>query len=141
MRVNSAVIEAERRKYMPFLLTTTVMMKAVKKGMGREDAHEVIKEHAVAAANDMRAGKISENDLLARLAADPRMPLDAAELGEILKEGSSATGLAEAQTEDFCDRRRRVGRALPRSQRLRAGADSLTRGAQICDAKCEKFSR
>ena len=104
MRVNSAVIEAERRKYMPFLLTTTVMMKAVKKGMGREDAHEVIKEHAVAAANDMRAGKISENDLLARLAADPRMPLDAAELGEILKEGSSATGLAEAQTEDFCDR-------------------------------------
>ena len=29
---------------MPFLLTTTVMMKAVKKGMGREDAHEVIKD-------------------------------------------------------------------------------------------------
>ena len=104
MKVNSAVIAAECRKYMPFLLTTTVMMNAVKKGMGREDAHEVIKEHAVATANDMRAGKISENDLLARLAADPRMPLDAAELEKIRQEGSAATGLAEAQTEDFCRR-------------------------------------
>lgn len=104
MKVNSAVIAAECRKYMPFLLTTTVMMNAVKKGMGREDAHEVIKEHAVATANDMRAGKISENDLLARLAADPRMPLDAAELEKIRKEGSAATGLAETQTEDFCRR-------------------------------------
>lgn len=85
MKVNSAVIAAECRKYMPFLLTTTVMMNAVKKGMGREDAHEVIKEHAVATANDMRAGKISENDLLARLAADPRMPLDAAELEKSAK--------------------------------------------------------
>ena len=37
MKVNSAVIAAECRKYMPFLLTTTVMMNAVKKGMGRED--------------------------------------------------------------------------------------------------------
>ena len=104
MKVNSAVIAAECRKYMPFLLTTTVMMNAVKKGMGREDAHEVIKEHAVATANDMRAGKISENNLLARLAADPRMPLDAAELEKIRQEGSAATGLAEAQTEDFCRR-------------------------------------
>ena len=104
MKVNSAVIDAECRKYMPFLLTTTVMMNAVKKGVGREDAHEVIKEHAVATANDMRAGKIASNDLLERLAADPRMPLDMAELEAIREKGSKATGLAEAQTEDFCAR-------------------------------------
>lgn len=104
MVVNTAVIAAECRKYMPFLLTTTIMMNAVKKGLGREDAHEIIKEHAVATANDLRAGKIAENDLLKRLAEDPRMPLDAAELAEIERVGSAATGMAEVQTEDFCDR-------------------------------------
>jgi len=104
MVVNVAVIKAECAKYMPFLLTTTIMMNAVKKGIGREDAHEIIKEHAVATANDLRAGRIVENDLLKRLAQDARMPLDAVELEEINKLGSQATGLAEAQTEDFCRR-------------------------------------
>ena len=104
MRVNTAVIQSECRKYMPFLLTTTVMMNAVKKGMGREDAHEIIKEHAVSTANDMRSGKILANDLLERLAEDARMPLDADELEAIREKGSKATGLAESQTEDFCAR-------------------------------------
>lgn len=104
MVVNTAVIEAECRKYMPFLLTTTIMMNAVKKGLGREDAHEIIKEHAVATANDLRAGKIIANDLLKRLADDSRMPLDETELSEIEKIGSVETGMATAQTEDFCNR-------------------------------------
>lgn len=101
MVVNTAVIAAECDKYMPFLLTTTIMMNAVKKGMGREDAHEVIKEHAVATANDLRSGKILQNDLLKRLAEDPRMPLDANELEQIRKVGSQATGAAELQTVNF----------------------------------------
>jgi len=104
MCVNDAVIRAEAQKYMPFLLTTTVMMSAVKKGMGREDAHEVIKEHAVAVANDLRAGLIAVNDLLERLAADARMPLDAAELAAILKKSQSETGMAKPQVDDFCKR-------------------------------------
>lgn len=104
MKINTAVINSECAKYMPFLLTTTIMMNAVKKGMGREDAHEVIKEHAVATAEDLRAGKIANNDLLARLANDARMPLDADELEAIRKVGSAATGLASEQTSDFCKR-------------------------------------
>ena len=104
MKVNTAVIAAECRKYMPFLLTTTILMNAVKKGIGREDAHEIIKEHAVAAANDLRSGKIHDNDLLERLANDPRLPLDSRELAEIEKIGSAETGMAQAQTEDFCRR-------------------------------------
>ena len=47
MEVFPAVIQAERERYLPFLLTTTIMMEAVKGGAGREDAHEAIKEHAV----------------------------------------------------------------------------------------------
>ncbi len=104
MVVNKAVIKAECDRYMPFLLTTTVLMKAVKKGMGREDAHEIIKKHAVATANAMRAGEISENDLFKRLADDPKMPLDAAELDAIRREGGKAFGLAPQQTDEFCAR-------------------------------------
>ena len=43
-----AVIEAERERYLPFLTTTKVLMACVRAGVGREDAHEAIKEHAVA---------------------------------------------------------------------------------------------
>ena len=116
MVVNEAVIRAECAKYMPFLLTTTVMMNAVKKGIGREDAHEIIKEHAVATANDLRAGKIVENDLLKRLADDPRMPLDAAELEAIRASGDHATALAEAQTEDFCNRADKLAALTPEAE-------------------------
>ena len=116
MTVNTSVMEAECRKYMPFLLTTTIMMNAVKKGAGREEAHEIIKEHAVATASDMRSGKISENDLLKRLALDPRLPLDAGELSEIEKRGSSETGMAERQTEDFCDRADKLADGCPEAK-------------------------
>ncbi|WP_258008620.1 adenylosuccinate lyase, partial [Rhodococcus sp. ENV425] len=45
-----AVIEKELNRYLPFLATTKVLMAAVRAGVGRETAHEVIKEHAVAVA-------------------------------------------------------------------------------------------
>ena len=51
-----AVIEAELQRFLPFLTTTRVLMAAVRAGVGRETAHEVIKEHAVAVALGMRAG-------------------------------------------------------------------------------------
>jgi len=49
-----AVIARELDRYLPFLATTSVLMAAVRAGVGRETAHEVIKEHAVAVALAMR---------------------------------------------------------------------------------------
>lgn len=121
MKVNKAVIDAECRKYMPFLLTTTVMMNAVKRGMGREDAHEVIKRHAVATAEDMRSGRAPTNDLFKRLADDPSMPLNAADLEKIEFEGSKSTGLAESQTDDFCSRAFAFADKYPESKSYKAG--------------------
>jgi len=69
-----AVIARELDRYLPFLATTAVLMAAVRAGVGRETAHEVIKEHAVAVALAMREKGQAENDLLARLAADERLP-------------------------------------------------------------------
>ncbi len=75
-----AVIDRELRRYLPFLATTKILVAAVKSGVGRETAHEAIKEHAVAAALAMRESGRDDNDLIERLAADPRLPMDAAAL-------------------------------------------------------------
>ncbi len=101
MDVNPAVIERENRHYLPFLLSTTIMMTAVKRGVGRETAHEVIKEHAVAAARAYRAGESSHNDLLDRLAADDRLKMSAAELQACLDEGRANAGATDGQIDHF----------------------------------------
>ena len=69
-----AVIQRELDRYLPFLATTKVLMAAVRNGVGRETAHEAIKEAAVGVALDMRQGA-AENDVFDRLAADPRLGL------------------------------------------------------------------
>ncbi|MEN8772351.1 MAG: adenylosuccinate lyase [Akkermansiaceae bacterium] len=96
-----AVIEKENTHYLPFLLTTTIMMEAVKAGVGRETAHEAIKEHAVATVHDLRNGKASENNLLQRLEEDDRLPLDAAALAQVLAQGRDNVGQAKAQIAHF----------------------------------------
>jgi adenylosuccinate lyase len=92
-----AVIARELDRYLPFLATTKVLMAAVRAGVGREQAHEAIKAHAVAMALDMREKGAAENDLLARLAADPRLGLPAGTLDGLLAEPLEFTGAARSQ--------------------------------------------
>ncbi|WP_199429358.1 adenylosuccinate lyase [Qaidamihabitans albus] len=92
-----AVVDRELARYLPFLATTKVLMAAVRAGVGRERAHEAIKENAVAVALAMREQGQVENDLLDRLAADERIPLDRAELDELLADRLSFTGTAAGQ--------------------------------------------
>jgi adenylosuccinate lyase len=99
-----AVIERELRRYLPFLATTKVLMAAVKAGVGRELAHEVIGQHAVAVALEMREKGSEGNDLLDRLAADPRLKLTAADLAVVVAEPLSFTGAAAAQVSAFVAR-------------------------------------
>jgi len=93
-----AVIQRELDRYLPFLATTKILIAAVRAGMGREAAHEVIKEQAVAVALAMREDG-AEPDLLDRLAADPRLPLDRADLDAALDDRSSFTGAAAEQVD------------------------------------------
>ncbi|MBG7606714.1 MAG: adenylosuccinate lyase [Verrucomicrobia bacterium] len=101
MDAYEAVIAAETARYLPFLMTTTVMMEAVKRGVGRETAHKVIKEHAVATVADMRTGVVEKNNLLDRLAEDGTLGLSRDELGAILKKGDREAGAAKAQVKVF----------------------------------------
>ncbi|MGH3721948.1 MAG: adenylosuccinate lyase [Pseudonocardiaceae bacterium] len=91
-----AVIERELGRYAPFLVTTKILLAAVRAGMGRESAHEVIKDHAVVVALAMRE-KGAANDLLARLANDERLPLDRADLDALLADRLPFTGAAAEQ--------------------------------------------
>jgi adenylosuccinate lyase len=92
-----AVIARELDRYLPFLATTKVLMAAVQAGVGRETAHEAIKEHAVAVALAMREEGIERNDLLDRLAADDRIPLSHDQLEALLADRLPFTGVAGAQ--------------------------------------------
>ncbi len=99
--VYPAVIERELERYLPFLATTRILVAAVRKGVGREEAHEVIREHAVAVARELREEARLDNDLLARLAADDRLPLGADELAEVLDDRMAFVGAARRQTAVF----------------------------------------
>src|SRR3954470_9269034 len=91
-----AVIQRELDRYLPFLATTKVLMAAVRNGVGRETAHEAIKESAVAVALDMRSGQ-SENDVLARLAGDPRLGLTERQIATLVADPVEFTGAARDQ--------------------------------------------
>ena len=115
-----AVIERELERYLPFLATTKVLMAAVRHGVGREQAHEAIKEHAVAAALRLREGA-DENDLLDRLAADPRLGLDPAELAGVLGEPLDFVGAAPEQVRTVVARIEAVVATDPLSAAYRPG--------------------
>lgn len=96
-----AVIQRELDRYLPFLATTKVLMAAVRNGVGRESAHEAIKEAAVGTALDMRRGQAG-NDVFARLAADERLGLTEEQLATLVADPITFTGAAVAQTQAVC---------------------------------------
>lgn len=99
-----AVVDAELARYLPFLATTKVLMAAVRAGVGREVAHEVIKEHAVGVALAMREEGVPRNDLMARLAADSRLGLDPGALDSVLDDRLGFVGTAPDQVATFVER-------------------------------------
>ena len=93
-----AVIQRELDRYLPFLATTRILIAAVRAGVGRETAHEVIKEHAVAVALAMREQGAGAEPV-GPLAADPRLPLDRAALDAALADRAAFTGAAGDQVD------------------------------------------
>ncbi|MDX1621315.1 MAG: adenylosuccinate lyase [Nitriliruptorales bacterium] len=117
-----AVIERELSRYLPFLATTKVLTASVQRGVGREVAHEAIKEHAVAVALAMREHGAEHNDLVARLGADDRIPLDAGELESLLSEPIGFTGRALEQVAEFTARVEALVDEWPEAAAYRPGA-------------------
>ncbi len=122
METYPEMIAAETQHYLPFLMTTTVMMEAVKNGVGRETAHKVIKEHAVATVQDLRRGKIEHNNLIERLASDIRLGLSRNTLDAILKKGEKETGAADPQVDWFSEAVIALEEAFPQAASYTPGA-------------------
>ena len=116
-----AVIQRELDRFLPFLATTKVLIAAVRAGMGREAAHEVISEHAVATALAMRE-RGAEPDLIERLAADPRLPLDRSALDAALADRQSFTGAAGSQVDSVVAAVDELVRAYPDAAKYTPGA-------------------
>ena len=91
------VLERELNHYLPFLSTTRILTAATQAGMGREEAHEAIKTHAVSAALDLRNNNEGENTLLQRIADDPEIPLNFDELKSAI--ATSDIGRTDQQIE------------------------------------------
>ncbi len=115
-----AVIAAELERYLPFLATTKILMAAVKAGVGREVAHEIIKEHAVKAALGMREGK--DNTLLDDLANDDRLPMDKSALALLISTPLDFTGDARQQVARVVHRIEAITSAHPAAVQYKPGS-------------------
>ena len=114
------VIAAELTRYLPFLATTKILMASVKAGVGREEAHEVIKHHAVGAALAIRKGQ--PNGMLDAIGADARIPLSKEELAALISKPLEFTGDAHAQVERIVARIDAITKAHAASAQYRPGS-------------------
>ena len=121
MGAYEAVIERDLERYLPFLSTTTLLMEAVQRGSGREQAHEAIKEHSVAAALALREKGQAHNDLAERLANDSRFPLTQEEIDGVLAQSRSLTGLANKQVDAFATRVEHLLSTQPQARNIKKG--------------------
>lgn len=114
-----AMIEKEIQTHLPFLATTRILMAAVKNGMGREDAHEAIKEISIAASHEIRQGKTAS--LIQAIAADSRIPLTHDELQKLIASPIEFTGLAQEQCDVVIAKIARLTKSHPEAAAYQPG--------------------
>jgi len=93
-------IERHLRMELPFMSTEKILMEAVEKGESRQEMHEVVKEHSLAAGKVVKEEGL-DNDLLKRLADDERIPFSYDALLELVGDYTQFTGRASAQTDEY----------------------------------------
>ncbi len=114
-------IERHLRAELPFMATEKILMACVALGKSRQEMHEVIREHSVAAGLAVKEEAL-DNDLLLRLAKDERVPFSIAELEELIGNHQEFVGRAPQQTEEFLDEV--VAPVLAKYQDLLGGVDA-----------------
>lgn len=101
LEVHPARIAARVREELPFMATEELIVRAVRAGASRQDAHEVIRRHSIAAARAMK-DEGRPNDMLERLAADPEFGVPLGDLSTTL-DANRFVGRAPQQVDDFLD--------------------------------------
>ena len=95
------VVRARVLNELPFMATENIMMQAVKKGGDRQELHERLRRHSIAAGKVVKE-EGGRNDLIERVLADPAFQLSEAEVTELLKP-EDFIGRAPRQVEEFLD--------------------------------------
>ena len=108
--VNTAVIERNLRRELPFMATENIMMDCVKRGGDRQELHERIRVHSMESARRVKQGD-GVNDLLERIAGDPSFGVTLRQLEDMLNP-SAYVGRAPEQTDEFL--KEQVGPVLER---------------------------
>ena len=105
MEVYPAVIDKETDRYLPFLATTEILMEAIKSGIGRETAHDLIKKHAVSEALRMRQEGSKRNNLASLLANESsfaKAGITEKRINDILSDKIHFIGNAQKQIRRVC---------------------------------------
>ncbi len=118
------VIGAEMRRYLPFVATPTLLAHAVRHGLGREEAHEIIKKRAVTAVLGMRNGTLSGSSLIDALGEDDAFPGDARELWAVVEDPTALLGRVDQQIATTLDAIRTLSGRHPEAAAYR-GAPML----------------
>jgi len=92
-------INKELAEQLPFLATSQILTELVKKGMGREIAHELIKKHATTT---------TASNFFNALASERDFPLSINELNNLIKDPASFAGSALAQSQEVADAIRKI---------------------------------
>ena len=99
LAVHRGRIEERVRAELPFMATEELMLASVRAGVDRQDAHEIVRRHSMAARKEMDAAGAG-NDLLERLAADPAFRVAQPEMSRAT-DPSRFTGRAARQVSEF----------------------------------------
>lgn len=95
------VVDQRVRRELPFMATENIMMQAVKKGGNRQELHERLREHSLAAAKQVKEFGL-ENDLIDRICGDPMFQLSREEIDAVL-DPKLFTGRSEQQVERYLE--------------------------------------
>lgn len=101
MVVYDKVIAAHVNNELPFMATENIMMEAVKRGGDRQELHEKIRTHSMAAAQRVK-GEGLNNDLIERIISDNTFSLKEEEIREII-DPNKFIGRAPSQVVEFID--------------------------------------
>ncbi len=101
LKVYPKVIRQRVMSELPFMATENIMMQAVKKGGNRQELHERIREHSMAAGRRVKEGGL-ENDLVSRIAGDEMFGLTMEEIEKEL-DPANFIGRCPSQVDEFID--------------------------------------
>ena len=93
LRVSETMIAANLSVHLPFMASEAVMMEGVRRGGNRQELHELIRQHSLAAAEELNHGR--PNDLLERIASDPAFRMSREEIEELMRPEDYAGRAAE----------------------------------------------